>query len=177
MCFKVQQFILEEASAEGRSLRIICTQPRRLPAIAVADRVAKERNERLGATVGYHIRLEQKTSSQTALTYCTSGVLLRMLTIDDVAHSISHIFLASYLCKGDSFIWSVQLHGCLNGQFASLCPIWAYPYDLHFFYAPNYCCHLTVMYAKLEVLHWLYGFCGQSSEKESQGKKCRLAIL
>uniref|UniRef100_A0A915AZQ8 Helicase ATP-binding domain-containing protein n=1 Tax=Parascaris univalens TaxID=6257 RepID=A0A915AZQ8_PARUN len=90
---QVPQFILEEASAEGRSLRIICTQPRRLPAIAVADRVAKERNERLGSTVGYHIRLEQKTSSQTALTYCTSGVLLRMLTIDDVAHSISHIFL------------------------------------------------------------------------------------
>ncbi|VDM49352.1 unnamed protein product [Toxocara canis] len=90
---QVPQFILEEASAEGRALRIVCTQPRRLPAIAVADRVAKERNERLGATVGYHIRLEQKTSAQTVLTYCTSGVLLRMLTIDDIAHSISHILL------------------------------------------------------------------------------------
>lgn len=38
----------------------MCTQPRRLPAIAVSKRVAIERGERLGSTVGYHIRLEQR---------------------------------------------------------------------------------------------------------------------
>ncbi|KAH7727727.1 Protein F52B5.3 [Aphelenchoides avenae] len=90
---QVPQFILEEAVEKGIPIRITCTQPRRLPAIAVSDRVAKERGERLGCTVGYHIRLEQKTSPKTVLTYCTSGVLLRMLTVDELAKDVSHIIL------------------------------------------------------------------------------------
>lgn len=57
---QVPQFLLEQAASQKQRVRIVCTQPRRLPAIAVAERVAKERNERLGDTVGYHIRLEQK---------------------------------------------------------------------------------------------------------------------
>ncbi|KAL6729416.1 hypothetical protein Aduo_000470 [Ancylostoma duodenale] len=90
---QVPQFLLEDAYEHQQPLRIVCTQPRRLPAIAVASRVARERGESLGSTVGYHIRLEQRTSPQTVLTYCTSGVLLRMLTQDDAARDISHIIL------------------------------------------------------------------------------------
>ncbi|KAJ1349471.1 hypothetical protein KIN20_005044, partial [Parelaphostrongylus tenuis] len=90
---QVPQFLLEHAYENQQPLRIVCTQPRRLPAIAVASRVARERGEALGSTVGYHIRLEQRTSPQTVLTYCTSGVLLRMLTQDDAASDISHIIL------------------------------------------------------------------------------------
>lgn len=55
---QVPQFILEEAAESGAHCHIICTQPRRLSAIGVAERVASERCERLGATVGYRIRLE-----------------------------------------------------------------------------------------------------------------------
>jgi pre-mRNA-splicing factor ATP-dependent RNA helicase DHX38/PRP16 len=36
-----------------------CTQPRRVAAVSVAKRVAGERNETLGASVGYAIRFEQ----------------------------------------------------------------------------------------------------------------------
>uniref|UniRef100_A0A7E4ZYR7 RNA helicase n=1 Tax=Panagrellus redivivus TaxID=6233 RepID=A0A7E4ZYR7_PANRE len=91
---QVPQFILEEAEAHRQPIRIICTQPRRLPAIAVAERVAIERGETLGTTVGYHIRLEQKCDPrQTILTYCTSGVLLRMLTVDPMATNVTHIIL------------------------------------------------------------------------------------
>ncbi|KAI1728932.1 helicase associated domain (HA2) domain-containing protein [Ditylenchus destructor] len=90
---QVPQFLLEDACSSNTPIRIICTQPRRLPAIAVSKRVAQERGERLGSTVGYHIRLEQKTSSETALTYCTSGVLLRMLSLDELALDITHIIL------------------------------------------------------------------------------------
>lgn len=57
---QVPQFILEDAAERRQKVRIFCTQPRRLPVLAVSARVAKERNEKLGATVGYHIRLEQK---------------------------------------------------------------------------------------------------------------------
>ncbi|VDN21585.1 unnamed protein product [Gongylonema pulchrum] len=90
---QVPQFILEDAAEKEQKVRIFCTQPRRLPVLAVSARVAKERNEKLGTTVGYHIRLEQKISEQTVLTYCTSGVLLRLLTSDTNACNISHIIL------------------------------------------------------------------------------------
>ncbi|CAJ0565480.1 unnamed protein product, partial [Mesorhabditis spiculigera] len=64
---QVPQFILEQCEREGKPVRIICTQPRRLPAIAVSQRVAHERGEKLPDTVGYHIRLEQKVTDKTML--------------------------------------------------------------------------------------------------------------
>lgn len=57
---QIPQFILD-SSLEGppsKVANIICTQPRRISAISVAERVAKERMERVGITVGYQIRLE-----------------------------------------------------------------------------------------------------------------------
>jgi len=52
--------ILDESHALKRPCRIFCTQPRRLSALSVAERVAAERGERIGETVGYQIRLESK---------------------------------------------------------------------------------------------------------------------
>merc|ERR1719322_1678230 len=45
---QVPQFILEDAleSGRGSSCRIVCTQPRRISAISIAERVASERDER-----------------------------------------------------------------------------------------------------------------------------------
>lgn len=36
-------------------MEIICTQPRRLSTIGVAERVAEERVEKIGNTVGYQV--------------------------------------------------------------------------------------------------------------------------
>jgi len=78
---QLPQFILEEEidNLRGADYSIICTQPRRISAISVAARVASERGEELGETVGYQIRLESKRSAQTRLLFCTTGVLLRRL--------------------------------------------------------------------------------------------------
>lgn len=76
-----------------KHVEIICTQPRRLSAIGVAERVADERNERIGNTVGYQIRLENKISSSTRLTFCTTGILLRRLQSDPMLESVSHIIV------------------------------------------------------------------------------------
>ncbi len=48
------QFILDDAirSGDGAACRIICTQPRRISAVGVAERVAEERGEPIGASVG-----------------------------------------------------------------------------------------------------------------------------
>lgn len=62
MCVPVQipQFLLDECSQQDAACRIFSVQPRRLAAISVAERVAAERGESVGQTVGYHIRLESR---------------------------------------------------------------------------------------------------------------------
>lgn len=58
---QVAQFILDDyiANKKGSACRIICTQPRRISAVSVAERVAEERAEKIGNSVGYQIRLER----------------------------------------------------------------------------------------------------------------------
>lgn len=58
---QVSQFILDHfiETKRGAKCRIICTQPRRISAITIAERVALERHERLGDSVGYQIRLDR----------------------------------------------------------------------------------------------------------------------
>lgn len=94
-CEKVPQFILDDAIEGGRggATSIICTQPRRISAIGVSTRVAKERCEPLGLTVGYQIRLESKRSAATKLLFCTTGVLLRKLHGDPDLSGVSHIIV------------------------------------------------------------------------------------
>ena len=51
---QVPQFILEDAIGKNKGFHcnIICTQPRRISAISVSDRVASERGERLARALG-----------------------------------------------------------------------------------------------------------------------------
>ena len=75
-------------------VRIICTQPRRIAAISVAERVASERAENIGGTVGYQIRLESRLSSKTALVFCTTGILLRTLMYhDNNLEKVTHLLI------------------------------------------------------------------------------------
>lgn len=77
----------------GSSANIIVTQPRRISAIGVAERVAAERIERIGETCGYSIKLEKKWSKKTRLLFCTTGILLRRLQCDPDLASVSHVFV------------------------------------------------------------------------------------
>lgn len=45
----------------------MCTQPRRISAITIAERVAAERGEALGDNVGYTIRLESRCLTRPVL--------------------------------------------------------------------------------------------------------------
>ncbi|CAH1795870.1 unnamed protein product [Owenia fusiformis] len=76
---QVPQIIMDECTRTNKPCRIFCTQPRRISALSVAERVAAERGEKIGQTVGYQIRLESRVSPKTLLTFCTNGVLLRTL--------------------------------------------------------------------------------------------------
>jgi ATP-dependent RNA helicase DHX29 len=79
------QFLLEEALLEGRAnqTQILVTQPRRVAATSVAERVSEEICEpRLGGLVGYQIRMEAVRSAGTKLLFCTTGIVLRRLQDD-----------------------------------------------------------------------------------------------
>ncbi|KAG8598146.1 hypothetical protein GDO81_002511 [Engystomops pustulosus] len=91
---QIPQFLLDDCYKNGNTCRIFCTQPRRLAAIAVAERVAAERGEKTGQTIGYQIRLESRVSPKTLLTFCTNGVLLRTLMAGDSALSaVTHVIV------------------------------------------------------------------------------------
>ena len=101
---QVPQYILEDCWSRGEPCRIMCTQPRRLSATSVADRIAQERMERIGSSgssVGYAIRLDKKGGSETPIMFVTNGIMLRMLTANreggsedlDELESITHIVI------------------------------------------------------------------------------------
>ncbi len=81
----VPQFILDEAlsSDPPKDCHILVTQPRRVAAMKLAERVAQVRGERLGKTVGYCIGGERHRSSSTQLTYCTIGYMLQVSIVSD----------------------------------------------------------------------------------------------
>ena len=93
---QVPQILFESAiqAGHGASCKIICTQPRRIAATSVAQRVAVERNESLRNTVGYQVRFDSKPPRNPyGITYCTTGVLLEKLKHDpeEVFDTTSHI--------------------------------------------------------------------------------------
>lgn len=93
---QVPQYIMEEFAEQGKPCRIICTQPRRLAATSIADRVSQERNDKLGRSVGYQIRLDSKVSADTNLIFTTSGYLLRCLmgsNAGEIFNSVTHLLL------------------------------------------------------------------------------------
>jgi len=59
------------------------TQPRRVAAVSVAKRVAEEYGCSLGTQVGYSIRFEDCTSSETVIKYMTDGMLMREYLADN----------------------------------------------------------------------------------------------
>ena len=79
---QIAQYVLEEAAAEGRPLRIVCTQPRRLSAIGVAERIAAERGEVVGAgAVGYAVRGEVRQPASPTLTRTPTRTPTRTLNL------------------------------------------------------------------------------------------------
>lgn len=92
------QFILDDLYSEGlgKCVNMFVTQPRRISALGLADRVAEERCSKVGEEVGYAIRGESRRGPDTRITFVTTGVLLRRLQvsggrIEDVIASIADV--------------------------------------------------------------------------------------
>jgi HrpA-like RNA helicase len=73
--------------------RIVITQPRRVAAISIAKRVSEELGRPLGTSVGYQIRFEDVSSSETKIKFVTDGMLLRELLNDQLLSKYGVIIL------------------------------------------------------------------------------------
>ncbi len=89
-----------------------CTQPRRIAARSVADRVAEELAVPLGDLIGYQVRFQERLGDNTRIKFMTDGILLAETHNDpllrkyscliiDEAHerSLNIDFLLGYLCR------------------------------------------------------------------------------
>ncbi|PTB75859.1 P-loop containing nucleoside triphosphate hydrolase protein [Trichoderma longibrachiatum ATCC 18648] len=90
---QIPQYVVYDELPHLTGKLIACTQPRRVAAMSVAQRVADELDVNLGEEVGYSIRFEDRTSPKTMLKYMTDGMLLREAMHDHEMSRYSCIIL------------------------------------------------------------------------------------
>uniref|UniRef100_A0A7S1CH90 RNA helicase n=1 Tax=Bicosoecida sp. CB-2014 TaxID=1486930 RepID=A0A7S1CH90_9STRA len=88
---QIPQFLFDAGMA--RKGLIVVTQPRRVAAVTVAQRVAEEMGTRVGEGVGYTIRFDDTTTPRTAVKFATDGMLLREAQVDPTLKRYSVIML------------------------------------------------------------------------------------
>lgn len=80
---QIPQYLYENGWADC-GFQVVCTQPRRIAAQTLAQRVASEVGCPLGQQVGYTVRFDNVSSDTvTRIKYATDGMLLREATLTD----------------------------------------------------------------------------------------------
>ncbi len=91
---QIPQFILDSflSSGRGAECSVLVTQPRRICAISLAERIASERCEPVGTSVGYSVRFETVLPRPYgSILFCTVGTLCRKMEAG--IRGISHIII------------------------------------------------------------------------------------
>ncbi|KAJ2155067.1 hypothetical protein J3F82_000641 [Coemansia sp. RSA 637] len=89
---QLPQYLYEAGWAtDGKT--IACTQPRRIAAAMLAQRVATEMGVELGTTVGYSVRFSNTSSDLTRIKYLTDGSLIRECMTDPLLSSYSVVLV------------------------------------------------------------------------------------
>ena len=89
---QLPQFLLDDPEM-GPTCKVCITQPRRISAMTIAERVASERCEEVGNMVGYSVRLESCMSTNTQLLFVTPGILLRKFQSSPDLDEFTHIVI------------------------------------------------------------------------------------
>ncbi len=76
--------------------QVLVLEPRRLAARLAAGRVAHERGERLGETIGYQVRFEEVEGARTRLRFLTEGILTRRLISDPLLAGVDAVVLDEF---------------------------------------------------------------------------------
>jgi len=80
-------------AGRGQKKMIGCTQPRRIAAITVAERVAQELGAGFSYLVGHKIRFQDKTTKNTKIKFMTDGILLAETRSDHGLHAYDTIII------------------------------------------------------------------------------------
>ncbi len=91
---RVPPGLLGEAWARGG--KIILLSPRRIAARAAAARMAGERGERVGETIGYRVRLDTRVGPATRIEVVTEGVFTRMILGDPELKGVAAVLFDEY---------------------------------------------------------------------------------
>lgn len=76
---QIPQFFLDAPNLVKSNQRIGVTQPRRIAAITIAQRVSDERSTRLGQEIGYTVRFDDCTADSTRVKYMTGEPCILIL--------------------------------------------------------------------------------------------------
>lgn len=76
--------------------KIILLSPRRIAARAAAARMASERGERVGETIGYRVRLDSKIGPRTRVEVVTEGVFTRMILDDPELRGVAAVIFDEF---------------------------------------------------------------------------------
>lgn len=91
---QIPQFLVNAGMIVPGQTAVACTQPRRVAATSIAQRVADEMDVTLGKEVGYTIRFEDVSDrTRTVLKFVTDGMLLREAMSDPLLRRYSIIVL------------------------------------------------------------------------------------
>ncbi|CAL1534991.1 unnamed protein product [Lymnaea stagnalis] len=90
---QVPQFIFDHYASESKYCNIVVTQPRKIAAVSIAQRVCDERGWSPGSLCGYQIALDRKCSEDTRILYCTTGILKEKLINKKNMHEFTHVIL------------------------------------------------------------------------------------
>ncbi|KAJ2825403.1 ATPdependent RNA helicase, partial [Coemansia erecta] len=90
---QLPQYLYEAGwAADGKT--IACTQPRRIAAAMLAQRVSAEMGVELGTTVGYSVRFSNASDSQlTRIKFLTDGTLIRECMADPLLSAYSVVIV------------------------------------------------------------------------------------
>ncbi len=91
---RVPAALLDEPWTSGKEIWVLV--PRRIAARAAAFRVAEERGEAAGETVGYHFRFEKKTGPKTRLKFLTEGMFLRLVLTEPQLPRVAAVILDEF---------------------------------------------------------------------------------
>jgi ATP-dependent helicase HrpB len=86
---------LTERGLVGDGL-VLVLEPRRVAARAAATRMAQERGERAGESVGYQVRFEEKRSRDTRVLVVTEGLLTRRFLDDPTLDGVAAVVLDEF---------------------------------------------------------------------------------
>ena len=76
--------------------KIVVLSPRRIAARAAAARMAAERGEQVGQTIGYRVRLDSKVGPATRIEVVTEGVFTRMILDDPELRGVAAVLFDEF---------------------------------------------------------------------------------